>query len=89
MSFRPSKRMYGSMRNIANQLAQIAARWEASSDGPVLLGEPTPGSYVIDLGRSFRNANHLTVVGRRLTLGPPDLGAQAVTLSRPPSPELI
>jgi len=64
MSFRVSKRMHGSMTNIANQLAQIAAGWEASHDGPVLLGEPTTGSYVIDLVR-----NVSTVNGREANLG--------------------
>jgi hypothetical protein len=70
MSFRASKRMHGSMRNIANQLAQIAAGWEASTDGPVLLGQPTTGSYVIDLDRSFRNANRnaITVTGPSIRL---------------------
>jgi hypothetical protein len=52
------------MRNIANQLAQIAAGWEASNDGPVLLAEPTTGSYVIDLVR-----NVSTVNGREANLG--------------------
>jgi hypothetical protein len=56
--------MHGSIRNIANQLAQIAAGWEASNDGPVLLGEPTTGSYVIDLVR-----NVSTVNGREANLG--------------------
>lgn len=52
------------MRNIANQLAQIAAGWEASNDGPVLLQEPTTGSYVMDLVRNFSTVN-----GREATLG--------------------
>jgi hypothetical protein len=56
--------MHGSVRNIANQLAQIGAGWEASNDGPVLLGEPTTGSYVIDLVR-----NVSTVNGREANLG--------------------
>src|SRR5258708_4043394 len=64
MSFRASKRMHGSVRNIANQLAQIAAGWGASNDGPVLLGEPSTGSYVIDLVR-----NVSTVNGREANLG--------------------
>jgi hypothetical protein len=45
------------MRNIANQLAQIAAGFEASSDGPVLLAEPATGSYVIDLVRNVSTVN--------------------------------
>jgi len=56
--------MRGTIRNIANQLAQIAAGWEASFDGPALLGGPPKGSYLIDL---VRNASAIN--GREVNLG--------------------
>jgi hypothetical protein len=47
---RTSKRLAGQVRNIANQLAQIAVVFEASFDGPVLLAEGVEtGHYVLDL----------------------------------------
>ena len=64
MSSRASKRMHGTIRNLANQLAQIAAGWEASFDGTLLLSEPTKGNYVIDLVR-----NAATLNGREAKLG--------------------
>ena len=51
MQSRPAKRTRNEIQNIANQLAQIAAGWEASFDGSVLLKEPAAGTYVIDLAR--------------------------------------
>lgn len=56
--------MHGTIRNLANQLAQIAAGWEASFDGTLLLSEPTKGNYVIDLVR-----NAATLNGREAKLG--------------------
>jgi len=64
VSPRASKRTLGTIRNIANQLAQIAAGWEASFDGPVLLGERPTGTYLIDLIRNVSKVN-----GREANLG--------------------
>ena len=49
MTSKGPKRTRGTIRNIANQLVQIAAGWEAGFDGPVLLREPRTGRYKIDL----------------------------------------
>jgi len=49
MTSRASKRLSGDIRNIANQLGQIAVGWEAAFDGPVLLAEPATGGYIMDL----------------------------------------
>src|SRR5437879_2764962 len=49
--------MRGTIRNLANQLAQIATGWEASFDGNVLLREPTKGNYVMDLVRNVSALN--------------------------------
>ena len=57
MSSRPSKRLGGTIRNIANQLAQIAVGWEAAFDGPVLLEEPATGGYAMDLIRKLSTLN--------------------------------
>jgi hypothetical protein len=54
---RASKRVSGAIRNIANQLAQIAAGWEAAFDGPVLVGEPGKGNYVMDLVQKVSRVN--------------------------------
>jgi hypothetical protein len=64
VSSRASKRTQGAIQNIANQLAQIAAGWEASFDGPVLLNEPKTGRYLMDTvdGSSMVN-------GRKADLG--------------------
>ena len=63
------KRTRGAVRNIANQLAQIAAGWEAQFDGPVLLGEPHTGTYVIDLVRNVATINEReTDLGMKMVL---------------------
>src|SRR6266849_6767153 len=55
-----SKRVVGQIRNIAQQLVQIATGWEASFDGLVFLSqEKTSGHYAIDVinGVSVVNAS--------------------------------
>lgn len=64
VSSRASKRTRGAIQNIANQLAQIAAGWEAQFDGRLLLGEPDTGSDVMDLVRRVSTVN-----GREANLG--------------------
>jgi hypothetical protein len=64
VSSRASKRIRGTIGNLANQLAQIAAGGEASFDGPVLLREPATGRYVIDLVLNVSVVN-----GRAANLG--------------------
>jgi hypothetical protein len=62
--------MRGTIRNLANQLAQIAAGWEASFDGTVLLREPTKGNYVMDLVRNVSTLNgHEANLGMAALLG--------------------
>jgi len=57
VSSRASKRTHGRIYNIARQLAQIAAGWQAAIDRTHLLGEPTTGSYVINLVSNVATIN--------------------------------
>src|SRR5438270_10095444 len=54
---RSSMRARGIIRNMANQLAQIAVGWEAAFDGPLLVGEPKTGSYIMDLVQKAATVN--------------------------------
>jgi hypothetical protein len=56
-------RREGAIRNLANQLSQIATGWEISFDGPALVDQPNVGAIVIDVVK--RTA---TVNGRSLDL---------------------
>lgn len=61
---RAAKRITGRIQNIANQVAQIAAGFEASFDGPVLLEDQPKGRYSIDLVKHVSEIN-----GREVRLG--------------------